>query len=69
VEWERTKIEAIDGLEIAWLAAQKRPLEAHLLDVATEELRELSRLRERLAEDSASVSGSYTELLTLVLWS
>ena len=43
-ELQRTKIDAIDALGIARFAAQKRPPAAHLPDVATEELRELSRL-------------------------
>jgi hypothetical protein len=38
----------------ARFAAQKRPPAAQLPDVATEELRELSRLRDRLQEDFAS---------------
>jgi transposase len=41
-------------LGIARFAAQKRPPAAQLPDVATEELRELARLRERLAADFAS---------------
>ena len=51
---QRTKTEAIDALGIARFAAQKRPPAAQLPDVATEELRELARLRARLAEDFAS---------------
>ena len=51
---QRTKTDAIDALGIARFAAQKRPAAAHLPDVATEGLREFSRLRERLAEDFAS---------------
>jgi transposase len=53
-ELQRTKTDAIDALGIARLAAQKRPPAAELPDSATEELRELARLRERLAEDFAS---------------
>ena len=53
-ELQRTKTDAIDALGIARFAAQKRPPAAQLPDVATEELRELSRLRERLQEDFAS---------------
>jgi transposase len=41
-------------LGITLFAAQKRPPAAQLRDVATEELRELARLRERLQEDFAS---------------
>jgi transposase len=53
-ELQRTKTDAIDALGIARFAAQKRPPAAQLPDSATEELRELARLRERLAEDFAS---------------
>ena len=53
-ELQRTKTDAIDALGIARFAAQKRPPAAELPDSATEELRELARLRERLAEDFAS---------------
>ena len=53
-ELQRTKTDAIDALGIARFAAQKRPPAAQLPDFATEELRELARLRERLAEDFAS---------------
>jgi transposase len=48
---ERTKTDAIDALGIARFAAQKRPAPTHLPDAATEELRELVRLRERLLQD------------------
>jgi hypothetical protein len=41
-------------LEIVRYAAQKRLPATQLPDVATEELRELARLRERLQEDFAS---------------
>ena len=61
-ELQRTKTDAIDALGIARFAAQKRPPAAQLPDVATEELRELSRLRERLAgglcEPSEAVTSS-----------
>jgi len=53
-ELQRTKTDAIDALGIARVTAQKRPPATHLPDVATEELRELSRLRDRLQEDFAS---------------
>jgi transposase len=53
-ELQRTKTDAIDALGIARFVARKRPPTTQLSDVATEELRELSRLRERLAEDFAS---------------
>lgn len=48
---ERTKTDAIDALSIARFAAQKRPPPTRLPDAATEELRELVRLRERLLQD------------------
>lgn len=48
---ERTKTDAIDALGIARFAAQKRPTPTRLPDAATEELRELVRLRERLLHD------------------
>ncbi len=48
---QRTKTDAIDALGIARFAAQKRPPPARLPDAATEELRELVRLRERLVQD------------------
>jgi len=48
---ERTKTDAIDALAIARFAAQKRPTPTRLPDSATEELRELVRLRDRLVQD------------------
>jgi len=51
---QRTKTDAIDALGIARFAAQKRPRPAQLPDSATEELRELARLRERVQADFAS---------------
>ena len=48
---ERTKTDAIDALGIARFAAQKRPATTRLPDAATEELRELVRLRDRLVQD------------------
>ncbi len=48
---ERTKTDAIDALGIARFAAQKRPATTKLPDAATEELRELVHLRERLLQD------------------
>lgn len=50
-ELQRTKTDAIDALGIARFAAQKRPTPTRLPDPATEELRELVRLRERLLQD------------------
>lgn len=48
---QRTKTDAIDASGIARFAAQKRPTPTRLPDPATEELRELVRLRERLLQD------------------
>ena len=62
-ELQRTKTDAIDALGIARFAAQKRPPAAQLPDVATEELRELARLRERLRKTLPAGLGSYIEQL------
>jgi len=43
----RTKTDAIDALQLARFAAQKRPAVTRLPDAATRELRELVRLRDR----------------------
>lgn len=48
---ERTKTDAIDALGIARFAAQKRPAPTRLPESATEELRELVRLRDRFVQD------------------
>src|SRR6266545_1010142 len=48
---ERTKTDAVDALGIARFAAEKRPAVARLPDAATEELRELVHLRQRLLQD------------------
>jgi transposase len=45
---ERTKTDAIDALGLARFGAQKRPPATRLPDPATEELRELIRLQDRL---------------------
>ena len=50
-EMERTKTDAIDALGIARFAAQKQPLTTKLADSATEDLKELVRLRDRLVQD------------------
>ncbi len=52
-ELRRIKTDAIDALGIARFAQQKRPRATYLLDSVTEELRELERLRERLADEFA----------------
>ncbi len=48
---ERTKTDAIDALGLARFGAQKRPRVSVLRDHATDELRELVRLRDRLVQD------------------
>lgn len=48
---ERAKTDAIDAISIARFAAQKRPAATRLPESATEELRELVRLRDRLVQD------------------
>jgi transposase len=48
---ERAKTDAIDALGIARFAAQKRPAATRLPESATEELRELVRVRDRLVQD------------------
>jgi transposase len=48
---ERTKTDAIDALGIARFAAQKKPATTRLPDTATEELRELVRLRDRIVQE------------------
>jgi transposase len=48
---QRTKTDAIDALGIARFAAEKRPAPTRLPDSATQELRELVRLRDRLMQD------------------
>jgi transposase len=50
-ELTRTKTDAIDAVGLARFAAQKRPTPTRLPDAATEELRELVRLRDRLLQD------------------
>jgi transposase len=48
---QRTKTDAIDAVGIARFAAEKRPVPTRLPDGATQELRELVRLRDRLMQD------------------
>ncbi len=48
---ERTKTDAIDAVGIARFAQQKRPAPTRLPESATQELRELVRLRDRLTAD------------------
>jgi transposase len=49
-ELERTKTDAVDALNIARFAAQKKPAATRLPDRATDELRELVRHRDRLVQ-------------------
>jgi transposase len=48
---ERTKTDAVDAAAIARFAQQKRPRPTALPDQATQELRELVRLRDRFVQD------------------
>jgi transposase len=48
---QRTKTDAIDALGIARFAAEKRPAPTRLPDDATQQLRELVRLRDRFMQD------------------
>ena len=48
---QRTKTDAIDAVSIARFAAEKRPVPTRVPDTATQELRELVRLRDRLMQD------------------
>lgn len=48
---ERTKTDAIDALQIARFAAQKRPAATSLPDSTQDELREMVRLRARFVQD------------------
>lgn len=50
-ELRKAKTDALDALAIARFAAQKHPAPTRLPDVATQELRELLRLRDRLLQD------------------
>ncbi len=50
-DMQRTKTDAIDAMGIARFAAQKRPSETRIADSATEELKELVHLRDRLVQD------------------
>jgi transposase len=50
-ELERTKTDAVDAMNIARFAAQKRPVATRLPDPAADELRELVRHRDRLMQE------------------
>lgn len=61
----RTKTDAIDALGLARFGAQKRPAETRLPDTATDELRELVRLRDRLVQDFGDCTRRLHRLVDL----
>jgi transposase len=61
----RTKTDAIDALGLARFAAQKRPKPAVLPDEATEELRELVRLRDRVVQEIGDKTRQLHRLVDL----
>lgn len=61
----RTKTDAIDALGIARFAQQKRPDPTRLPDAATQELRELVRLRERIVQDLGDATRRLHRLVDL----
>lgn len=64
-ELERTKTDAVDALNIARFAAQKRPAATRLPDRATDELRELVRHRGRLLQDFGDRTRQLHRLIDL----
>lgn len=64
-EMARTKTDAIDALGIARFAQQKRPVATKLTDRATEELRELVRLRDRVVQDIGDATRRLHRLVDL----
>ncbi len=62
---ERTKTDAIDALGLARFGAQKRPVVTVLRDAATDELRELVRLRDRLVQDFGDCTRRLHRLVDL----
>jgi len=64
-EMARTKTDAIDALGIARFAQQKRPVPTPLTDSATQELRELVRLRDRIVQDMGDASRRLHRLVDL----
>jgi transposase len=62
---ERTKTDAIDALGLARFGAQKRPAVTRIPDTATEELRELVRLRDRLIQDQGDCTRRLHRLVDL----
>jgi transposase len=65
VDLERTKTDAIDAVGIARFAVQKRPPATPLPDAATQELRELVRLRDRLVQDFTDRKNQLHRLVDL----
>jgi transposase len=61
----RTKTDAIDALGLARFGAQKRPAVTRLPDAATDELRELVRLRDRLVQDFGNCTRRLHRLVDL----
>jgi len=61
----RTKTDAIDALGIARFAQQKRPQPMRLPDAATQELRELVRLRDRVVQDLGDATRRLHRLVDL----
>jgi transposase len=61
----RAKTDAIDALGIARFAAQKRPAATVLPDSATEELRELVRLRDRTVQEQGDKTRHLHRLVDL----
>lgn len=61
----RTKTDAIDAVGIARFAQQKRPVPTRLSDSATQELRELVRLRDRIVQDLGDATRRLHRLVDL----
>ena len=61
----RTKTDAIDAVGIARFAQQKRPMPTRLPDSATQELRELVRLRDRVVQDIGDATRRLHRLVDL----
>ena len=64
-EMARTKTDAIDALGIARFAQQKRPVATKLPDSATQELREIVRLRDRVVQDLGDATRRLHRLVDL----
>jgi transposase len=65
IDLERTKTDAIDAVGIARFAIQKRPPATRLPDSATQELRELVRLRDRMVQDFVDRKNQLHRLVDL----